>query len=202
MPVSGASVAYAVTGVLLIYSGIKGATITDTVKAALSGNLNVTDTEPLSANTVTAGSPGSGTNAASGSGSANLVTIGRYLVSNGYSNAAAAGICGCVQGESGGDPEQKGDMGTSFGIIQEHGSQYSGLVTGDASADLDRQLPALIAYNNAQGQGLITMLNSISDPVAAAYFYSENFERPEIKDSDVVASAARSVYAQLTGGKK
>jgi hypothetical protein len=202
MAIKGASVAYIAVGGVLIYSGIKGSSISDTVKSAFAGNLNVTDTEPLAAvsDSGSAGSAGSGSNATSGSGSANLLTIARYLVSNGYSNAAAAGIVGCVEGESGGNPESTGDQGTSFGIIQEHGSQYSGLVTGNASGDLDKQLQALIAYNNAQGQGLISMLNQISDPVAAADFFSENFERPAVKDSDVSASTARSIFAQLAGG--
>lgn len=198
MAFSGAAVAYCVTGGLILYSGIKGAKITDTVKAVLAGNLNVAGTEPI--NFGSSGSSGSAANAASGSSSQNYLTIANYLTGNGYSKAAAAGICGCIAGESSGNPEATGDQGTSFGLIQEHGSQYSGLVTGNASADLDAQLPAIIAYNNAQGQGLIQMLNSISDPVQAADFYSQHFERPSVANSDVVPSVAQSVYAELTKG--
>jgi hypothetical protein len=47
MPISGASVAYATIGGIVLYSGIKGATIADTVRAALTGNLTVTNTEPI-----------------------------------------------------------------------------------------------------------------------------------------------------------
>ena len=47
MPVTGISVAYATAGALIAYSGIKGATIADTVKQVLAGNLNVTNTEPI-----------------------------------------------------------------------------------------------------------------------------------------------------------
>lgn len=49
MPMSGAAVAYCTAGGLILYSGIKGATIADTVKAALAGNLTVTGTEAITA---------------------------------------------------------------------------------------------------------------------------------------------------------
>lgn len=200
MALSGAAVAYAVAGSLIFYSGIKGASLAATVKAVLSGNLSLTGTQKIGSPVLSvSGSSGSGSasTAASGSGTANELTAGKYLTANGYSPAAAAGIVGCIAGESAGNPESVGDQGTSYGLIQEHGSQYATLVTGNATADLDKQLPAIVAYNNAQGPGLITMLNSITDPVQAADFYSENFERPQIKDSDVVASVATSVYSQL-----
>lgn len=57
MAVSGWAVAYASAGGVLVYSGIKGASISDTVKAVLAGNLNVSETEPVnfgSASTATA----------------------------------------------------------------------------------------------------------------------------------------------------
>lgn len=47
MSVSPAAVAYTVVGGLIAFSGIKGATIADTVKAVLSGNLTVINTEPI-----------------------------------------------------------------------------------------------------------------------------------------------------------
>ena len=47
MPVSGANVAYVSVGGLLIFSAYKGSSITNTIQAVLSGNLNVTDTEPV-----------------------------------------------------------------------------------------------------------------------------------------------------------
>lgn len=180
-----------------MFSGFKGSTISDTLRAVLKGNLNVSGTETI-------GTPGTGTtgpNASSGSASQNYLTVAKFLTSNGYTPQAAAGIAGCIAGESSGNPEAIGDEGTSFGIIQEHGVQYSGLVTGNASADLSSQESALLAYNNAQGAGLVAMLNSIADPVQAAYFYSEHFERPAVKDSDVVTSVASSVYSQLIGAK-
>jgi len=204
MAINGASVAYAVAGSLILFSGIKGATISDTIRAALSGNLNPQATQGITAPAGTSGNgtgqPGTKANVPSSSNRENLLTAAEYLMQNGYSRAAAAGIAGCISGESGGDPEAVGDQGTSFGLIQEHGSQYASLITGNRTADFDRQLPAIIAYNNAQGQGLIRMLNSISDPVAAANFYSEHFERPAVTDSDVRPADARWVYDQLGKG--
>jgi hypothetical protein len=202
MAISAAAVAYTVAGALIAYSGIKGASLADTAKSLLSGNLNLSDTETVnfgsgsSSGTSTANS----SSASSGSASANYLTIAKYLVANGYTAIAASGIVGCVAGESSGNPESIG--AGSYGIIQEQGSQYASLVTGDASKDLDTQLAALITYNNAQGSGLITMLNAQTSPVAAADFYSQYFERPLVKDSDVVGSVATSVYSQLTGASK
>lgn len=198
--VSGPAVAYSVAGSLILFSGIKGSSISDTIRAALSGTLNPPVTEGIIPVTGT-GQAGTAANVASGGNRQNLLTAAEYLMQNGYSRAAAAGIAGCISGESFGDPEAIGDQGTSFGLIQEHGNQYSGLVTGNKTADFDRQLPAIIAYNNAQGAGLIQMLNSISDPVQAANFYSEKFERPAITDSDVRPADARWVYDQLGKGQ-
>lgn len=62
MPVNGISVAYCVAGGLIAYSGIKGATIADTIGAVFSGNLAVSNTEKIQVNnsdtgSVTQGSP-------------------------------------------------------------------------------------------------------------------------------------------------
>jgi hypothetical protein len=43
----GTAVAYAATGGIILYSGVRGATITDTLKAVLAGNLKVTQTQPI-----------------------------------------------------------------------------------------------------------------------------------------------------------
>lgn len=67
MSIKGASVAYATIGGVLIYSGIKGSTISDTVKAVLSGNLTVANTEALSNPNATAVAAGTVTGSASGS---------------------------------------------------------------------------------------------------------------------------------------
>jgi hypothetical protein len=190
--ISGVYLTVTAVGAVLVWSGWKGTTLTGTFTSLFNGNLNAPATE--------ASSPeGNGVSSAgdvSGSDSQNYVTIANFLVGNGYSKVAAAGICGCIAGESSANPEAVG--AGSYGLIQEQGSQYAGLVTGNASADLDTQLQAILTYNNAQGQGLIDMLNAQTDPVQAADFYSQYFERPRVADSDVVPSVATSVYAQIT----
>ena len=191
MAIKGASVAYCAVGGLILFSGIKGAKVADTVKAILAGNLTVTNSEPITS------SASGGTDnviVSAGSDSANLLTVAKYMAANGYSKAAAAGIAACVAGESGGNPESVGSGGN--GLIG-WTPPKAGIVTGNATKDLETQLPLIIEYNNAQGSGLIHMLNSISDPVAAADFYSENFERPAVKDSDVRSSVATSIFSQL-----
>lgn len=45
----GVAVVYAVVGGIILYSGIKGASIQDTVGAVLTGNLTVSDSEPITA---------------------------------------------------------------------------------------------------------------------------------------------------------
>lgn len=47
MTVNAASVAYTVAGSLILFSGIKGSSLTDTAKSVLSGKLDVKNTEPL-----------------------------------------------------------------------------------------------------------------------------------------------------------
>jgi hypothetical protein len=75
MAISAAAVAYCAVGGLVAYSGIKGATISDTFQAVIKGNLTVSDTETIGA----PASSGSGTAAGGG-------TTGN----TGASNASAA----------------------------------------------------------------------------------------------------------------
>jgi hypothetical protein len=132
----------------------------------------------------------------------NTLAIGQYLVDNGYSAAAAAGVASCVDGESGANPESEGDGGggligwTPLGSAQPN----SNIVTGDVSADMMTQLADILYYNsNEIGQSRVDELNSQTDPVAAADFFSQNFEKPAVTDSDVVPSVADEVYSELGG---
>ena len=132
----------------------------------------------------------------------NLLAIGQFLVDNGYSKAAAAGIASCVDGESGGNPESVGSGGG--GLIGwtplSSAAPNSNIVTGNASQDMLTQLADILYYNsNEIGQSRVTELNSQTDPVAAADFYSQNFERPAVTDSDVVSSVAEQVFSELGG---
>jgi LysM repeat protein len=132
----------------------------------------------------------------------NLLAIGQYLVDNGYSKAAAAGVASCVDGESGGNPESVGSGGGGLIGWTPLGSAApnANIVTGNASADMMAQLGDLLYYNsNEIGASRVAELDSQADPVAAADFYSQNFEKPAVTDSDVRTSVAEQVYSELGG---
>ena len=132
----------------------------------------------------------------------NVLAIGQYLVDNGYSVAAAAGVASCVDGESGANPESEGDGGGGLIGWTPLGSAEpdANIVTGDASADMLTQLADILYYNSHEiGQSAVDELNRETDPVAAADFYSQNFEKPAVTDSDVVPSVAEKVYSELGG---
>ena len=132
----------------------------------------------------------------------NLLAIGQYLVENGYSKAAAAGVASCIDGESEGNPESVGDGGGGLiGWTPLSSAQPNpNVVTGNVAQDMMTQLGDILFYNSHEiGQSAVNQLNSISDPVAAADFFSQNFERPAVTDSDVVPSVAQQIFSELGG---
>ncbi len=131
-----------------------------------------------------------------------LLAVAQYLVANGYSDAAAAGVASCVDGESGGNPESVGTGGG--GLIGwtpiSSAAPNPNIVTGNPAQDMETQLSDLLYYNSTEiGQSLVDELNSQTDPVAAADFYSQNFEKPAVTDSDVVPSVAEQIFSALGG---
>jgi LysM repeat protein len=132
----------------------------------------------------------------------NLLAVAEYLKQNGYSDAAAAGVASCVDGESGGNPESVGSGGG--GLIGwtpiSSAAPNANIITGNVEQDMATQLADLLFYNsNEIGQSLVSQLNSQTDPVAAADFYSQNFEKPAVTDSDVVPSVAQQIFSELGG---
>ena len=74
------------------------------------------------------------------------------------------------------------------------------VITGNAAQDMMTQLADILYYDSTEiGQSLVTQLNSNTDPVAAADFYSQNFEKPAVTNSDVVPSVAQQVLSELGG---
>jgi LysM repeat protein len=131
-----------------------------------------------------------------------LLAVGQYLVDNGYSKAAAAGVASCVYGESMGNPESVGTGGGGLIGWTPIGSAMPNpnIITGDAAQDMTTQLADLLFYNsNEIGQPLVDELNSQTGPIAAADFYSQTFEKPAVTDSDVVPSVAEQVFSELGG---
>jgi Phage tail lysozyme len=152
----------------------------------------------------------------SGGGSANLksavqkdiasgnymLAIGQYLAEHGYSKAAAAGVVGCVAGESAGNPESVGSGGG--GLIGwtpiSSAAPNPNIITGNPAQDMMTQLSDLLYYNSTEiGQSLVNQLNAISDPVSAADFFSANFEKPAVTYSDVRPSEAQQMFSELGG---
>jgi LysM repeat protein len=163
-----------------------------------------------SAQQASAQSPSSGANSASLSAAVqqdiasgnDLLAVAQYLVANGYSEAAAAGVASCVDGESGGDPESVGTGGGGLIGWTPIGSAApnSDIITGNPEQDMMAQLADILYYNSTEiGQPLVDELNSQTDPVAAADFYSQNFEKPAVTDSDVVPSVAEQIFSALDG---
>ena len=131
-----------------------------------------------------------------------LLAVSLYLVEKGYSRAAAAGIAACVAGESAGNPESVGSGGGGLiGWTPINSAQpNSNILTGNAAHDMMTQLADILYYNSTEiGQPLVNQLNSISDPVAAADFFSQNFEKPAVTYSDVRASVAQQIFSELGG---
>lgn len=130
----------------------------------------------------------------------NLINMGRFLMAHGYTRIGAAGIAGCVAGESMGDPEDlEGGGSGGGGLIQWTPiDAYPGLVTGNPTVDLNNQFAAIPVFNNNTGSS-VAALNAQPDPVSAARYYSENFEHPHSTDSDVRATMATLVYNALGG---
>ena len=176
--------------------------------------------DPSSASTTAAVTPTSGsqqsTTQSSGGSSAaltsdvqsdiangnNLLAIGQFLVANGYSKAAAAGVASCVDGESTGNPESEGSGGGGLIGWTPLGSAAPNpnIITGNVAQDMMTQLSDLLFYNsNEIGQAAVTELNGVSDPVSAADFFSQNFERPAVTDSDVRPSVAEQIFSELGG---
>jgi hypothetical protein len=119
----------------------------------------------------------------------NVTAIVSFLLANGYTHNAAAGIAGNIYQESKGNPESVG-MGGG-GLIGWTPLQ-SGMVTGNPTADLQTQLNALLTYNRIWSS-YIPALNAASSPSSAAYIYVTNFERAGIPAAGTREASASNV---------
>jgi hypothetical protein len=137
----------------------------------------------------------------------NLVSIGQFLMANGYSRAAAAGVAGTIAGESGGNPESVGSGGA--GLIGWTPPSSAGpdkpIVTGNPSTDWEHQLTDLLAYADANSQEAINRggvnldsLKKATNPNQAATWWSM-FEGPAVPGSDIRNSVVGNVYKALGG---
>ncbi|HCT7954074.1 TPA: phage tail protein [Enterococcus faecalis] len=139
-----------------------------------------------------------------------------YLLANGYSKAAAAGILGNVQGEVGPsmNPDTEQNRGPGYGWVQWDGSAYPlvGAPTWNGREYVQRLIAAagikqdyrtslaqaqLINWCMFNGQWLgqvspltVDEFKVVSSPKTAAYAFELNFERP------AAAHPERQTYAQ------
>jgi tail lysozyme len=130
-------------------------------------------------------------NGAGGTGMlpANYATIVDFLVAHGYTKMGAAGIAGNIYQESRGDPES---VGTGGGGLIGWTPLPAGLVTGNAAADLQAQLSALLTYDQQWIQ-YVPMLNAATSPASAADVYMNYFERPGVPAASNREGAAIAV---------
>lgn len=116
----------------------------------------------------------------------NAEAIWTYLLQQGFTPNAAAGILGNIEQESGGNPEEPGG-----GLIQ---------ILGQAGGTLAEQLSATMTYIKANGS--VSDINShASSASAAALYFSTAYERPNAalannanrqSSADAVLAAAQS----------
>lgn len=139
----------------------------------------------------------------------NLVSIAEWLMAQGFSRAAAAGVAGTIAGESAGNPESVGSGGA--GLIgwtpPSSASPHYPIVTNNWQTDFDNQLQDLLNYANnnsaeavARGGVNLDTLKKATSPTQAASWWSA-FEGPLVPGSDVRDSVATSVYDALSGYK-
>jgi hypothetical protein len=124
----------------------------------------------------------------------NAKAIYTFLVAQGFSPNAAAGILGNIEQESTGNPEEPGG-----GLIQ---------ILGQAGGTLAEQLQATMKYIEANGSVQDINENSPT-PSAAALYFSNKYERPdaalannanrEQSAAEVAAAAASGNWPQSAG---
>ncbi len=119
----------------------------------------------------------------------NVTAIVSFLLANGYTDNAAAGIAGNIYQESKGNPES---VGMGGGGLIGWTPLRSGFVTGNVTADLQTQLGALLTYNQGWAQ-YVPALNSAGSPAAAADIYVTDFERAGIPAASTRESSAQNV---------
>lgn len=109
---------------------------------------------------------------------ANAQTIWNYLIGQGLSTNAVAGIEGNIERESGG-VATAGKWPTNYGLIQ--WTPASGYFSSPPS--LQEQLPAIIKYIDANGS-IADINKHASTPQAAALWFSRHYERPNAQVAD------------------
>lgn len=154
-----------------------------------------------------AGGAGGPETALAGSQASNGTAIYKYLLANlfGGNAVAAAGAIASIWGESGWNPESVGTGG--FGLIGWTGNTlglpagYHG-PTGNATKDLDIQIPAIVGFVHASGdQGTINEMMKAGSVLDAANEWGHGVERFGINDvHSAGVSAATEIMNSVSKG--
>ena len=132
--------------------------------------------------------------------SGNCKTTIDYLIGKGLNSAAACGVAGNINWESGFRTEAVGDGGTSFGICQWHagrGTAMKNYVGSDWASDLNGQLDYLWYDLEHNYSSVLSHLQSVPDTEegckSAADYFVRHFEVPASVDSESVKRQATAV---------
>lgn len=138
----------------------------------------------------------------------NLVSIAEYLISNGYSPAAAAGVAGTIAGESTGNPSSFGSAGAGLlGWTPPSAAKPTPLTYGPNPGTWDAQLIDMLTYANdnsaeavARGGVDLASLKKATSPTQAAEWWTA-FEGPLVPGSDIRNGVVNQVYSQVKNFK-
>lgn len=151
------------------------------------------------------GDPGSASGVTSGNTTQNGEAIYSYLKSNlGMTAIAAAGAIGSMWGESsppGWNPESWGTGGNG---IMGWTPPLNGIVTGNATQDLQAQLPDIIKFVQQNGdESVVSAMNQATSVGSAAELWMKGIERAGISDVHAEGiAAATSIMNNVEQGKK
>jgi Phage tail lysozyme len=218
MPIKAGHLLLAGGGGVFLWSGIKGKSISSVFRQLAGGDA---PSGASSANPITGVSPlttaqadANTSDLSSGSDMQNLMELAEFLVRNGFSDAAAAGVCGTVFGESGGNPESVGSGGAGLigwtpasSMVQYGGTcKAAGIGNNSPSVDFQNQAQALLSYANANSSDAVNRggvdlatLKTATSPTQAGTWWSA-FEGPLNPGSDVRNSVATQIFNELQNG--
>lgn len=174
--------------------------------AASSSSSSTSSTSSSSSTSTATATAAAATGVTAGSTMANGKTIYDYLLTNlfGGNKIAAAGAIASMYGESTWNPEITQAGGPGMGIMQwTSGDGYTnGIITGNASADLAKQLPDIINFVKGSGDmGTISAMEKATTVSAAAQLWDQGVERAGIDDVTAEGiSLATQIAGLATGG--
>jgi hypothetical protein len=139
----------------------------------------------------------------------NLIEIAEFMMNQGYSRAAAAGMAGTIAGESSGNPESQGSGGAGLiGWTPPSSASPYPAISGNAQTDFDNQLEDILTYADSNSQEAVSRggvnlqtFKGLTNPNQAATDWSA-FEGPLNPGSDIRSNVVNEVYSALASYKQ